>query len=324
MRNESQPIREQNKFRLNRVIKSTRSKISLSLVLVILLSGLFLLYGPYSGFRVFLITTSMNTANHKCIANALYSKGTIKRVMDENVVVEPDDKTDPERISEDGLSNAIELTEIEKENCTGVLLRISDPSRVSVAYSKDSKGMLLEKIAEDTGGIAAINASGYLRVEEPGIPTGILISDSKIIHSGFPGEHSIIGFDKENKFVIGNYADDEIASLRLRDAVEFGPLLIINGTKSQILGNGGGYAPRSAIGQTKTGEVLFLCLDGRTLTNPGASLIDVQDILYEYGAINAANLDGGSSVSMYYEGKIVNNATSLQKHRIIPCCFVVR
>ena len=50
----------------------------------------------------------------------------------------------------------------------------------------------------------------------------------------------------------------------MRDAIQFGPFLIVNGKPSFVKGNGGwGIAPRSAIGQRQDGIVLFLVINGR-------------------------------------------------------------
>ena len=37
----------------------------------------------------------------------------------------------------------------------------------------------------------------------------------------------------------------------------------------------------------------------------GATIKEVQDIMIAEGCVNAANLDGGSSSVMYYEGKLL-------------------
>ena len=63
----------------------------------------------------------------------------------------------------------------------------------------------------------------------------------------------------------------------IRDAVEFGPFLIINGKSSFVRGNGGlGIAPRTAIGQRKDGIALFLVINGRLANSIGADMEDLQ------------------------------------------------
>lgn len=64
--------------------------------------------------------------------------------------------------------------------------------------------------------------------------------------------------------------------------------------------------PRTAIGQKRDGTILLLVIDGRQSGGIlGATLLDVQNILYSQGAWNAANLDGGSvgTYAPVFDGK---------------------
>lgn len=293
-------------------------------VSAIFLAILFILYGPFSQVRVFLITTSMHTSEHQYIAKLLFSPKKIAMVMMENRVIETNDKTDPSKIQINNL-NSIELIKIKETMYSGVLLKISDPAKLSVRISDKEEGMLLEDIAMKENAIAAINASGYKNVKQQGVAEGLVISDKIMYFDNNEAHYSLIGFDTNNKLILGKFLKDELESLSLRDAVDFGgPFLIINGKKTTILGNGGGISPRSAIGQTKDGTVLLLVIDGRQASSIGATIIDVQDIMFRYGAENAANLDGGSSVSMFYNGGIVNSLFQNDSHRRIPCCFIFK
>ena len=116
-----------------------------------------------------------------------------------------------------------------------------------------------------------------------------------------------IGFDNDNKLILGNMSKEQALATGYRDAIEFGPYLIVNGKRSFIRGNGGwGIAPRSAIGQRQDGIVLFLVINGRLATSIGADMVDLTDIMERYGAYNAANLDGGSSSELVIKGQIIN------------------
>ena len=113
----------------------------------------------------------------------------------------------------------------------------------------------------------------------------------------------------------------------IRDAVTFGPFLIINGKPSAVLGNGGwGDAPRTAIAQRQDGIVLFLVLNGRKPGKVGADMNDLIEILQRYGAYNAANLDGGTSSVLVVDNTIVNDpidSTGAHKTRPISTGFIV-
>ena len=112
-----------------------------------------------------------------------------------------------------------------------------------------------------------------------------------------------------------------------RDAIEFGPYLIVNGKSSFITGNGGwGIAPRTAIGQRKDGIVLMLVINGRIPSSIGADMVDLTEIMENYGAYNAANLDGGSSSELVINQKIVNTPVAAGSYglRDMPTFWVVK
>ena len=120
---------------------------------------------------------------------------------------------------------------------------------------------------------------------------------------------------------------DEAMKSGIRDAIQYGPFLIVNGKSSYVKGNGGwGVAPRSAIAQRKDGIVLFLVIDGRQKSSLGADMKDLSNILLRYGAYNAANLDGGTSSAMSVNGSIIThpmNGNFQPKTRIVPDAWVV-
>ena len=144
------------------------------------------------------------------------------------------------------------------------------------------------------------------------MPTGVTISNGKVItdnnYSSYTQSGGIIGITNDNKLVLIKGATAQKAlNMNVRDGVSWGPFLIVNGKKSFIKGNGGwGIAPRTAIGQRKDGIVLMLVINGRIPSSIGADLVDLTEIMENYGAYNAANLDGGSSTELVINNKIIN------------------
>jgi len=64
-------------------------------------------------------------------------------------------------------------------------------------------------------------------------------------------------------------------------------------------------------------------LDGRQPSKLGASYLDEAELMLRFGAVNASNLDGGSSSLMWVDGEYVNNSASVIGIRTIPSCFIV-
>ncbi|MBU3176561.1 phosphodiester glycosidase family protein [Clostridium estertheticum] len=68
---------------------------------------------------------------------------------------------------------------------------------------------------------------------------------------------------------------------------------------------------------------MLLTIDGRSVKSLGTTLLDVQNILLQYGAVTASNLDGGSSSTMYYNGKVINNPCDISGERKVVSTFMV-
>lgn len=299
----------------------------------IMVIALFLLYGPWGGFRNFWITSAMTTMSHQYLATSLYSDETIREVLAANSIIEPDGITNPNLIEfkKYGKSNAYKnkydeeilkhdkdalykVIDVEGKSYKGFLVAIYDPSRISIATSKylGKRGEAITTVAKDNDAIIAMNAGGFYDPDwnsNGALPHGTVIKNGKVVSDYVDANMAggFIGFDKKNRLVLGKFSKEEAIKKGLRDAVEFGPFLIINGKSAFVKGNGGwGIAPRTAIGQRSDGIALFLVINGRIPSSIGADMNDLTEIMENYGAINAANLDGGSSTELVIKNKIIN------------------
>ncbi len=310
---------------------------------------LFLLYGPWDLVRTTWITTAMTTKNHQYLATWLYRDETIEKVLEENQVVEGDVSSDPNLID---MTTSAPTTAYEKQildreqpedlfkvlsvrgkGYRGTLVVIYHPEKVQLATASTlgQKGETIDVVAKENNAHVAINASGFYDPDTKGnggIPHGTVIKNGQVVstYPEAPVGGGFIGFTWDHKLVLGKMSVEEALELGYRDAIEFGPFLIVNGQPSFIKGNGGwGIAPRTAIGQRKDGIVLFLVIDGRTVSSIGADMLDLTKIMERYGAYNAANLDGGSSTELWIDGKIVNTPVGNGKNglRAMPTFWIV-
>ena len=243
----------------------------------------------------------------------------------------PSPTPQPENLlsSEDG----IEVYSVVGGTYQGYMMVVHDPSRVTVGTCRDkfdgSKGLQLKDIAKRDDAIAAINGGGFEDsggVGNGGTPVGLVISEGKLKHTGRDRNYDItVGFDQNNIMVLGkNMSADDTKAKGIRDAITFGPALIVNGEPAGIKGESSGLNPRTAIGQRKDGAVLMLVIDGRQASSLGATYSDLISIMVEYGAVNAINMDGGSSSLMYYQGEYLNSGVVLTGSRKMPTAFIVR
>ena len=355
-------LRTDNKEDIVKDKKAKKLKIWQKIIITIVILGIIgvvtlavLLYGPYNGFRDWLITSAMTTMSHQYLATWFYDDETIAEVMNRNKVEETNEITDtsltviidPEEQEEIEYENEYErqileknpgnedykIIEITGKGYSGYLAVIYDPSRIKTVYTKKlgTSGQYLTTMAKDNDALIAINGGGF---EDPNFnsngahPLGITFSNGKLVTSNsYNGQGGLIGFTEDDKLVLGKMTVAQARELKIRDGVTFGPFLIINGKASNVFGNGGwGTAPRTAIGQRQDGIVLFLVIDGRTVTRPGASMNDLIEIMQRYGAYNAANLDGGTSSAMVVNNEIINDpidSTGAHKTRYISTAFIL-
>lgn len=230
---------------------------------------------------------------------------------------------------EDPDGDGITVYDVHGPTYRGKMMVVFDPSRVKVAtidqYGISSPGKTLPELVEKYDAVGGINGGKYddeAGIGTGGMPQGIVFSEG-VLRMGDPGSsYEVYGFNKDNVLVVGRMTAGYAQSIGIRDAVSFGPALIVNGKSAHMAGSGSGLNPRTAIGQRADGAVLLLVIEGRQTTSLGASMADLVTVMEDFGAVNAANLDGGMSSSMVYNGEeIVSSCT--MRNRKMPTAFVV-
>lgn len=330
-------------------------KALISLFVLGVASGLFLLYGPISSFRSWYITSAMTTMHHQYLATWFYSAETINEVLDKNKVIEVSGVTDTSQISivdqnkideevktyaneyeravleRDKNHPEYKIIDIEGKGYSGYLAVVYDASKIHtlVTSKLNVSGQYVTTMAQNSKAVLAINGGGFEDLNHNstgGSPLGLTYARGKrITNKSYGGAGGLIGFDTDNKLVLGRMTAAEAEKKNIRDAVTCGPFLIINGETSKVVGNGGwGTAPRTAIGQRKDGIVLMLVVDGRQFKKPGADMDDLIEVMKRYGAYNASALDGGTSSVMVENYKVINDpidSTGAHKTRPIATGF---
>ncbi len=266
--------------------------------------------------------------------------------------LEDDDDIDAGRVFDE---NGICVEEVKGRGYLGHMMIIKDPSQVCVAakYPWGAKGDTLEQLVQNAGAVAGINGGLYVSDGNAGgKPWGVVVRNGEVIHNiDQDAWHQtglwLIGINSDsdvNKLIIKDLEGMSAADIKayvkeagIRDAVTFQdeatdannhfvPLLI-NGDPREVSGSGGGLNPRTAIGQRADGAILLFVTDGRGANGHlGASAADLISVMQRYGAVNAANLDGGSSTSMYYNGQYEQSSVTFYYQNAswnLPDGFVV-
>lgn len=301
----------------------------INLFILIVTAPVIVLYGPFTNITSSVIGAIM-TSRHPQYITWLFSEQEIKKVLG--------DSSATAHLRQDVFQftkrhdETMRLINIKGTRFQGFLLEIPDPSRIKVGTARDmqEKGDTVSTISLSNNAIAGINAGGFHDPEGTGtgrLPYGAIVQSGKfLIGADIKDPVQTVGFTKDGVLVAGNYTVQEMRKMNIAEAVTFGPPLILNGKKTITEGDGGwGVAPRTAIAQRKDGTVLLLVIDGRQPGySIGATLLDVQNVLFEQGAYVAANLDGGSSTTLFYNGKVVNKPCDMLGERMIPTAFIVK
>lgn len=228
-------------------------------------------------------------------------------------------------------NGGVEVYDIKGPAYQGKMMVVADPSRIIVgvpdSFGGSAKGLSVYNMIEKYGAVAGINAGGFADEGGSGtggIPEGIVIVDGEVLWGDNGVAYNVVGLDADNILHVGRMTCREAVAAGVTDAVSFGPSLIINGnpanTNRQL---GGGVNPRTAIGQRADGAILLLVINGRQIDSLGATYDDLIDIMLEYGAVNASNLDGGSSSLMIHNGEYITNSAYIFGERVIATSFLV-
>ncbi len=223
--------------------------------------------------------------------------------------------------------NNLMVVEVTGSGYNGRLAIVKDPSQVGLVKSSylGVQGEQLSSLGSKNGAILAINASGFF--DEGGVGTGGRVVGATIIDGveyGYPDSSlKLFGIKTDNKFYIENYNSNETENYRW--AVQFSPALIVDGQQYVDGSYGFGIQPRTAIGQTLTGEMLLLIVDGRQVGHSlGCTVSDLCDVMLRHNAYQAMNIDGGSSSLMWYNGTLLTKTSSPQTGgRYLPNAIVV-
>lgn len=342
LKNNKKNNKKSNKSRL---IKRIALSIFTALFVIVLglLGVIYILeFGPSNTARNLFVNSAMESSAGKFMATMFLSDEKIAQIRKDNSVVASDDITDTSLINigtnetdtadgDDYDEDGIQIIDISNDTYKGKMMIVKDPSRVTVGisgqYGASYSGKTVMDMAMNYDAVAAVNGGGFEDnngVGNGGTPIGLVISDGELKYGSAGSSYEVIGFDNNNNLVVGKMTASEALSRGVRDALSFGPILIVNGQASQVNGSGSGLNPRTAIGQRADGAILLLVIDGRQVNSLGASYADVIDVMLEYGAVNAANLDGGSSSLMYYKGEYINSCASLYGPRNMPTSIIVR
>ena len=223
---------------------------------------------------------------------------------------------------------------------------------IKVHSSNDSDGrQSAVEFAQQVGACVVVNGGYFKEVNDQYSHIGLLIADGKFVHSATPGifkddirypvMRSAIGFNDSNQPEIGWVSSsnesafiwnapisnvpgtpgletetDSAQVWSVRDAIEAGPNLLINGSSNITVDQEVFFGttipdihPRTAAGVDADGNLLLMIVDGRQRNSRGVSLTELAGMMKEVGAVKALNLDGGGSSTLIVKNELLNLPT---------------
>lgn len=197
-------------------------------------------------------------------------------------------------------------------------IQLNSMQYLKAAFAKNTYGRNINeptsKIAEEHGAIVAINGDFYGFRDY-----GYVIRNGVLYRSNYKN-------DTEQVFAIYDdgrcetFLSKDISAQQLMDngaiqMLSFGPALVENGVVTvqesdpDDLETIAGRNPRTAIGMIEPLHYVFVVVDGRTRESAGYTFYELANVMLDYGCIEAYNLDGGGSSTLYFNGKVINTPT---------------
>ena len=300
---------------------------------------------PSETFKSEFVSFAFETSALKWLPRVFLSDEEVDDIINRNLMPEAPDGTVSDKdlivIDEtpDESVEPITLEELFGTTYHGYMMTIQDPSTVYVGIVDqfaEARGWIVPQFCETYGAIGGVNGGEFVDMGSysyTAMPVGGVVSQGKaVFENNAGGKWNLVCMTDENKLLLlkGYSVQAAVNDYHVRDCVhvkhETGPFLIIDGEPLEVPSvdvYGGGKNPRTAIGQRADGAILMCVVDGRQASSLGATFKDMIDIMQEYGAVNAACLDGGTSTQMYYEGEIVNNPYSPTGPRRCPTAWLV-
>ena len=341
----------------NRAKKLTAGRVILRILCVLLVTVLLLcafLYGvifmlcrgPSETARNLFVRSVRETSAIGFLANLCLSDEEIAAIEASQMevvpetdislieVTAPEERTTDENgadawgyVDDDG--DGVIVVPVSGETYSGYMLIVLDAKKVKLGFSPEDvgiRGYTVAEFGEKFGAIAAINGGGFVDPNGFGdgsIPNNLVVQGGEI-YCGYNGVgDDFAGIDDKGILHVGIKSADEIREKNIQEGVGYGPVLVANGQPMSDETLMSGLNPRTAIGQRSDGAILMLVVDGRRATSLGASFKDEAEQMLAFGAVNATNLDGGSSSLMWMNGEYLNNKAAVIGVREIPDAFLV-
>ncbi|BAZ16944.1 hypothetical protein NIES4071_88220 [Calothrix sp. NIES-4071] len=230
---------------------------------------------------------------------------------------------------------------------SGVVHTVKIPvnSKYLITPAVSDKLITIEEFAQKHRAIAAINA-GYFDPINQKTTSHITIQENKVadpklnerlvnnpdLQSYLPkilnrSEFRKISCGSKIKYEIALHEEKTVPNCKIIDAIGAGSRLLpeltlvqegfVDKTNNRDAIGSTQLNARSAVGISEDGSIILVMVAQKPETPSGISLPALADLMKNLGANEAMNLDGGSSSSLYYNGKTYNGKINKQGNSTI-------
>jgi exopolysaccharide biosynthesis protein len=196
-------------------------------------------------------------------------------------------------------------------------IQIADPSQIRTAMSAQyghTSTNAGATIARRNNAVLAVNGD-YFNFHN----RGYLVRQGKLYRNRPDGSFDTLIIDDHGDFhIIPKATGEELAAFQgvMVNTFNFGPGLVIDGKMTEQFEENDSTVPnkrtqRICIGQT--GPLSYICFAAEGPENKGSQgllLTEIAKMAYDYGCVNAYNLDGGSSSTVVLDNKKINALSS--------------
>ncbi len=196
-------------------------------------------------------------------------------------------------------------------------IQLADASFLKTALAGNTfgrnVGQTTSEIAKANDAILAVNGDYYGFRDR-----GFVMREGYLYRDTVQGDgYEDLVIYEDGRLEVIEEAVSDASALAEAGAVQifsFGPGLIRSGeitvTEGSEVEQSMQSNPRTAIGQIGDLHYLLVVSDGRTEESEGLTLLELAQVMEEYGCHTAYNLDGGGSSTMWFMGEVINHPTN--------------
>jgi len=208
-----------------------------------------------------------------------------------------------------------------KQKIYHLSLGVDSDYTVDIGHS-ESILIKTSEIAKQNNAVAAVNGS-FFDVGNGGSVVYLEKNDTVISYTQktIGLINGILLMSDNGEIEIGSFKSDKYYEESTEEyfAIATGPILLKDSEKQEFIRNSftGNRHPRTCFCKTRD-SIVFVVVDGRSEIANGMSLFELQQYLLTLGCIDAINLDGGGSSTMWLENKgVVNNPSGSKGERSV-------